>query len=91
MTTGSDTLRPATMKNMGVMTAKATVLRRFLTALVSDVSIKCFDMKSPSTNAGSMAWPAPRPAKYINTSRRRKIYFISGSITLFFSLGLSKT
>ena len=73
--TGKETFNPATMKNDGVIIAKATVLNLLFTAFVSDVSAKCPDIRSPRMKAGSTACPCPRFAKYIKTSNRKNIYF----------------
>jgi len=72
-------------------TAYATVLNLFLTSCVLSVSLKCFDIKSPSKNAGNTACPSPRFAKYMKTSNNTNTYLISLSTTLFFNLGFSST
>ena len=55
-------------------------LNLFLTSFVPDVSVKCFDINKPNTNAGKTP-VSPIFAKNIKINSNRNIYFISGSIT----------
>ena len=54
-TNGKETFNPPTMKKNGVINAYATVLKRFLTSLTSESSVKYGDMNNPRKNAGKTA------------------------------------